>query len=157
MKPIRHVTDVNLIAMAYLIKAMRQGATSEQMAELSGFTEITCNRYAAALHQAGEAHIANLLPDSRGLFKTRVWKLGPGVDMKPPPARTRASRQKEQRYRERSVRDSHKVVFTMVARVLTQGKSSNVGTEEHQSQEQVGSAQPGSTGLRHEDSQGLGG
>jgi hypothetical protein len=119
MKPIRHITDPNLIAVAHLVKALSQGATAKQMVEASGLNVATCNRYAAALHQVGMAHIERLLPDSRGLYKTRVWRLGPGEDATHPAPRSRASRAKEQR-RKASVTTTRKatVVLTMTDSLL---------------------------------------
>ena len=102
MKRVRVETHATTIAIAQLVKAMQAGRMDcHELAEHTGLNLNTVYRYAAAFYRAGAAHICELRPDGRGLYKTRIYKLGPGVDVQPPPAKPRAMRARAQRARER--------------------------------------------------------
>lgn len=115
MKSIRVETHATTIALAQLVRAMQAGQYDcHQLAEITGLNLNTVYRYAAAFYRAGAAHICELRPDSRGAYKTRVFKLYPGIDARPP-KRTRAERARRQRKMERGPDN----VLTSIAQALT--------------------------------------
>lgn len=93
---------IKLSAMTYAIvlKLLARGEyTMYELAEKSGLHYATVIDYTQALRKVGMIHITDWLPDSRGHYSLKVYKLGQGRDV-PRPApiqareRTRAYRAK---------------------------------------------------------------
>lgn len=83
VKPKRKPLRPNAIATATLIKLLWEGThTIYELAEQSGLSYITCRRYLGALHRIGAAHICGWELDRMGRDNLRLFKLGPGKDVK---------------------------------------------------------------------------
>lgn len=83
VKPKRKPLRPNAIATATLIKLLWEGTyTIYELAEASGLSYTTCRRYLMAMHRIGAAHICGWDLDSLGRDNLRLFKLGPGKDVK---------------------------------------------------------------------------
>lgn len=99
-KPIRRVSDPNLLAIAVMVKHLIIGLmTNKELSRECGLSYLTVCRHTAALHQMGAAHITRFELDSRGASTIRVFKLGKDDDAVAH-ARPRAIRAREQRRKE---------------------------------------------------------
>lgn len=84
-KPVRHVTDPNLIAIAHLVRLLQDNTTLDNraLAEECGLNYLTVCRYTAAFRQVKAARIVRWKEDPRGAPTIRVFALGGGPDARP--------------------------------------------------------------------------
>lgn len=103
-RAVRRITNPDLIAWAHLVRLLgvdwSPGRSNIELAEATGLTKITVDRYCAVLHQAGAAHISRYDIDRNGRQTIRVFRLGRDDDAVPN-IRPRHVRAKAQRHRER--------------------------------------------------------
>ena len=78
-KPVRINALTNAALIKYLLLATH---TVPELAELTGLHYRTVLRYLQALRRAGILHICAWEQDHRGRDNLRVFKLGPGQDLK---------------------------------------------------------------------------
>lgn len=81
------------VALAEIIAALvtHPPVSIAALSEVSGLNELTVGALMRACHQRGAVHIAGWDPDRHGRHKTRLWRVGPGVDA-PRPKLSRAER-----------------------------------------------------------------
>lgn len=83
MGNVRRIVKVNAISQAHLIKLMIEGVyTIRELAEETGLHYVTVTQYTRELHRAKAAHIVRWDKDSRGRDAIRIYKIGPGRDVK---------------------------------------------------------------------------
>lgn len=75
------------VSFAHLVRLMLDGERDcRELAEETGLHYVTVLSYTRELHRKKAAHICKWLPDDRGRFLTKVYKIGAGRDARRPKA-----------------------------------------------------------------------
>lgn len=96
-RAVRRVLGADRLAFYNLVALLLHGQfTMAELAEKTGLNINTVQRTCAGLHNAGAAYICNWKLDGRGSYSIRIYKIGEGVDIRPP---TRTRQQNAERMR----------------------------------------------------------
>lgn len=86
-------------AFAQLLALIQQRGTVAQLAQASGLSRRTVDRYVKAMRERRLARIEAWLPDACGRPRIALWAMGNGADAPRPAAQTAAERQRKVRQR----------------------------------------------------------
>lgn len=79
----KHITKVNALTQAKLIKLLLDGTRScQELADETGLHYVTVLDYTRYLHREGAAYIVEYQQDTLGRDSIKVFKLGAGKDAK---------------------------------------------------------------------------
>jgi DNA-binding IclR family transcriptional regulator len=82
---VRNAVNNNALAWATLIRALLEGdCTADELVEVTGLRRLTVYEYLRYLKKLGAVHVCAREPDVNGRLLIKVWRLGDGVDVRPP-------------------------------------------------------------------------
>jgi DNA-binding IclR family transcriptional regulator len=103
------------IAVAKMVAALLEGATSADITEASGLSHATTRGYLRMLRKEGAVHVSSWEPDHSGRLSLRVYKLGAGKDARRPrPQFDHAEFQRRLRAKHRQIRQMHRAAGALV-------------------------------------------